>query len=91
MSNPSQFPKPPRQPDRTVSGAYEDLLEKHQDIPVYQGKIPEFVPVEVLSMRPDIRGSEEKLKAAVARIGVAEADYYPTFELIGGIGIGAAG
>ncbi|QPJ62784.1 MAG: efflux transporter outer membrane subunit [Candidatus Nitronauta litoralis] len=72
-------------------GAYEDLLEKHQDIPVYQGKIPEFVPVEVLSMRPDIRGSEEKLKAAVARIGVAEADYYPTFELIGGIGIGAAG
>lgn len=72
-------------------GVYEELLKTHRDIPVYQGKIPEFVPMEVLSMRPDIRQSEETLKAAVARIGVAEADFYPTFDLIGQIGIGAAG
>ncbi|MDT7042954.1 efflux transporter outer membrane subunit [Candidatus Nitronereus thalassa] len=72
-------------------GVYEALLQEHQEIPVYEGKIPELVPVEVLAIRPDIRRSEEALKQAVARIGVAEADYYPTFQLIGQIGIGATG
>jgi len=72
-------------------GVYEVLLQEHQEIPVYEGKIPESVPVEVLALRPDIRQSEEALKEAVARIGVAEADYYPTFQLIGQMSIGATG
>ncbi|QPJ65805.1 MAG: efflux transporter outer membrane subunit [Candidatus Nitrohelix vancouverensis] len=72
-------------------GVYETLLHEHQEIPVYKGKFPELVPLAVLTQRPDIRQTEEELKRAVARIGLAEAEYYPTFRLIGAINIGATG
>jgi NodT family efflux transporter outer membrane factor (OMF) lipoprotein len=72
-------------------GAYESLLKEHKDIPVYQGRVPKLVPLDVLTQRPDIRQNEEDLKQAVARIGVSEADYYPNFRLIGEVSIGASG
>lgn len=72
-------------------GAYEDLLSEQKDIPEYRSRIPDLVPLQVLNVRPDVRQAEAQLKQAIAAIGVAEAAYYPAFQLSGQIGISAAG
>lgn len=72
-------------------GIYEELLGAHQSIPVYGAEIPNVMPLDVLNTRPDIRQSEAQLKAAVAAIGVAEADFYPSFDLAGNLSLGASG
>jgi NodT family efflux transporter outer membrane factor (OMF) lipoprotein len=41
------------------------------------------LPAELLRQRPDIRRAERELASETARIGVATADLYPTFSLVG--------
>lgn len=73
------------------SGTYEDLLTPPADIPGYNALIPDAVPFDVLSMRPDVAAAEADLKQSIAQIGVAEAEFYPAFRLNGGLVISAAG
>jgi multidrug efflux system outer membrane protein len=54
-------------------------------------KILAGTPAEVLNRRPDVRAAEEELRAANARIGVAQAAFYPNFSLGGSAGYESLG
>lgn len=47
------------------------------------------IPCDLLRQRPDVRKAERRLAAQSARIGVAEADFYPQIGLTGTIGVEA--
>src|SRR5438445_6493134 len=48
--------------------------------------VPAGVPSALLGNRPDVRGAEATLRAATARIGVAQAPVLPTFTITGQYG-----
>lgn len=47
------------------------------------------IPADLIRRRPDIRQAEAEVGAATARVGVAEADLYPTLTLLGSISLSA--
>ncbi|MBD5331884.1 MAG: efflux transporter outer membrane subunit [Bacteroides sp.] len=55
--------------------------------PLAERNIPVGLPSELLTRRPDLRGSEMKLRQAMAAVGVAYTDRFPrlTFTLTGGL------
>jgi len=55
-------------------------------LPPAPPQIPEVLPSELLSRRPDLRRRERELAAATARIGVATADLFPRFNILGSFG-----
>ena len=48
------------------------------------------MPADLLRRRPDVRAVEMQLAAQSAQIGVAEADFYPSFSLLGSLGLSAS-
>ena len=52
-------------------------------IPPVPPKVPVGVPSSLLVRRPDIRMADAQLHAAVAEIGVAEAEFFPTVTITG--------
>lgn len=73
----------------TQPGALQSDLSGRKPIPVPPLKIAVGVPAEVLRRRPDIRRAERELAAQTARVGVATAELYPKFSLLGSIGLEA--
>lgn len=51
--------------------------------------LPGFLPAELLRRRPDIRSAERRLAAQTAKIGVAQADYFPKLALNGTLALAA--
>jgi NodT family efflux transporter outer membrane factor (OMF) lipoprotein len=68
-------------------GNLETLLEGESVIPSAASEIAVGIPAELLRRRPDIRRAELQAAAQSARIGIAEADLYPHFSLVGSIGL----
>ncbi len=56
-------------------------------IPGAPPQVPVGLPSDLLLRRPDIRRAESQLAAATANIGVAKADLFPRFSLIGVVGL----
>ncbi|OQZ00904.1 MAG: transporter [Candidatus Brocadia sp. UTAMX2] len=67
-------------------GAIEAVLDGHKGIPTAPAEVAISVPAELLRRRPDIRSAELSAAAQCARIGIAKADLYPSFSLLGEIG-----
>jgi len=61
-------------------------LDPPRPIPPAPPEVPQLLPSELLSRRPDLRRSERELAAATARIGVAKADLFPRFNILGSFG-----
>ena len=55
-------------------------------IPTTPPEVPVGIPSELLRRRPDIRRAEAQIHSATARIGVATADLFPKFNLVGSMG-----
>lgn len=70
-------------------GAVDIEMAKPRPIPVAPLSVAVGVPADTLRHRPDVRRAEQQLAAQTARIGVAEADLYPKFNLTGSIGLDA--
>jgi outer membrane protein TolC len=68
-------------------GALNEQLKEYAPIPVPPLKVAVGVPAEALRRRPDIRRAERQLAAQTAQVGVATADLYPKFNLVGSIGL----
>ena len=67
------------EPPLTLS---QELL-RSKAIPPVPPKVPVGVPSDLIIRRPDIREADANLHAAVAQIGVAEAEFFPTVTIMG--------
>jgi NodT family efflux transporter outer membrane factor (OMF) lipoprotein len=68
-------------------GKLHGELAAKRPIPALPAIVAVGIPAETLRHRPDIRRAERFLAAQTARIGVATADLYPKFRLLGTIGL----
>jgi NodT family efflux transporter outer membrane factor (OMF) lipoprotein len=60
-------------------------LETPAAIPTASSQIATGIPADTLRQRPDVRSAERSLAAATARIGVAQAQLYPSLAISGNI------
>ena len=64
----------------------DELLAGPRQIPTAPASVAVGVPADILRRRPDVLSAEHEAAAQSARIGVAESDMYPLFEIAGQIG-----
>lgn len=65
----------------------DGVLGKTAGIPLAPGGVSVGMPADLLRRRPDIRNAELRAAAQSAQIGVAKADLYPAFSLVGNVGL----
>ena len=68
-------------------GTLDELLDAPVPVPDPSEKITVGMPGDLLRRRPDIRRAERRLAAQTARVGVATADLYPRFSILGFFGL----
>lgn len=68
-------------------GALADEMSATNAIPLTPPLVPVGLPSDLLQRRPDVQQAERQLAAATAQIGVAKADLWPKFSLIGLAGV----
>ena len=73
------------QPPQALAGE----LGAPRAVPPVPPRVPIGLPSELALRRPDVRAALAQLHAATATIGVAEADFYPSFTLTGSVGLQA--
>ncbi|WP_371745759.1 efflux transporter outer membrane subunit [Myxococcus sp. CA033] len=71
-------------------GALEALLAGPKQIPVAPATVAVGMPAEILRRRPDVRSAELSAAAQCSRIGIAKAELYPSFTLVGSVGLEAS-
>jgi NodT family efflux transporter outer membrane factor (OMF) lipoprotein len=71
-------------------GAVEAMLVGPKEIPKAPSRVAVSVPAEILRRRPDIHRAELLAAAQCARIGVAKSELYPSFSLVGTVGLSAS-
>jgi NodT family efflux transporter outer membrane factor (OMF) lipoprotein len=72
------------------AGTVDPLLAGPAELPKAPASVAVGVPAEILRRRPDIRQAELAAAAQCARIGVAKADLYPSFSILGTFGLETA-
>jgi outer membrane protein, multidrug efflux system len=70
-------------------GTLQAELQTPARIPVPPVEVAVGVPADTIRNRADVRRAERQLAAQTARIGVATADLYPRFRLLGSLGYDA--
>lgn len=68
----------------------DEYLQGPGVIPTAPTEVAIGIPAELLRRRPDIRTAELAAASQSARIGIAQADLYPHFSLIGSVGLSVA-
>jgi NodT family efflux transporter outer membrane factor (OMF) lipoprotein len=66
------------------------LLGSKSEIPTPPPQVAVGIPADLLRRRPDIRSTEWQAAAQCAQIGVAKANLYPAFSLVGTFGLQAS-
>lgn len=62
-------------------------LQTAAPVPPVPPRVPVGLPSELARRRPDVRQAEAQLHAATADIGVAQANFYPSLNLTGSLGL----
>ncbi len=70
-------------------GALQTSLTQAGPIPQAPPDLALAFPAETLRQRPDVRTAELRVRAALARLAVADAARYPSFRLSGSLGLSA--
>ena len=65
----------------------QDILGPPKPIPTVPIEVAVGIPAELLRRRPDIRLAEFQAAVQSAQIGIAKADLYPSFSLVGSVGL----
>lgn len=66
-----------------------EILGRTGTIPATPENAAVGIPADLVRRRPDLRRAEREVAAQSARIGIAEADFYPRLSLIGTLGVQA--
>jgi NodT family efflux transporter outer membrane factor (OMF) lipoprotein len=67
-------------------GTAASTLEIPRALPPQPPDLPDVLPSELLSRRPDLRRAERDVAAATARVGVARSELFPRFSIAGNFG-----